>query len=183
MFKNTINKTTLTILAACLVTSTAFAATISKTEYRAEKNQISTDYKSSKAACDAFTDYAKDVCIERAKGKEKVARAELEYSYTGKAKDAKKIPVVKADTTYSLAKELCNDKADNTKDVCMAEAKASHVKAISAAKMNKEVKEASSERRDDVREANYKVAKEKCDAFSGDTQDKCVADAKSQYNQ
>jgi hypothetical protein len=32
-------------------------------------------------------------------------------------------------------------------------------------------------------EANYAVAKEKCDAMSGDAKSKCVADAKARYNQ
>lgn len=183
MFNNILLKTGAIIIASTFVSASALAAGMNKTQYSASKSSISAEYKVSKAACDPLSDFAKDVCIERAKGKEKVARAELEYRYSGKTKDAKKIPIVKADTTYSLAKELCNDKSDNTKDICIAEAKANHVKAISAAKMMKDVNEASVERSEELHAADYKLAKEKCDAFSGETQTKCVNDAKKQYDQ
>jgi hypothetical protein len=32
-------------------------------------------------------------------------------------------------------------------------------------------------------DANYKVAKEKCDAMSGDSKDACIRDAKMKYHQ
>ena len=35
----------------------------------------------------------------------------------------------------------------------------------------------------EMREANYKAAKERCDSLSGDAKDKCVADAKREYAQ
>lgn len=175
MLKSKSNKINLMILTACLATSTAFAAPIDKTEYLKTQNQISKDYSASKAACKPLTQYAKDVCIEQAKGKEKVARAEVTSRYTGASKDAKNIHIVKADTTFSLAKELCNDKAVNTKDLCIAQAKATHTEAIRAAEMTTEVMDSSHDR--------SKAAKEKCDAFFGETKDKCVANAKSQYGQ
>jgi hypothetical protein len=34
---------------------------------------------------------------------------------------------------------------------------------------------------EDKRDADYKVAKEKCDALSGGAKDKCMADAKARY--
>ena len=40
-----------------------------------------------KAAGDKLSGNEKDVCVERAKGKESVAKSELEYSYTGKESD------------------------------------------------------------------------------------------------
>ena len=93
------------IFAALLALPLAQAATMSKPDYKAAKTRISADYKADKAACASFNANAKDVCIEQAKAKEKVARAELEYGYTAKPADQTKILVAKAETTYAVAKE------------------------------------------------------------------------------
>ena len=73
------------IVAALLSFSVAQAATLTKAEYKAEKTRISAEYKLDEKACDAFNDNAEDICEEEAKAKEKVALAEREYRYTGKA--------------------------------------------------------------------------------------------------
>jgi len=45
------------------------------------------------------------------------------------------------------------------------------------------VGEARSETRADSRDAEYKAARERCDTYSGDTKDRCVADAKARHGQ
>src|SRR5664279_1041531 len=70
------------VAAAMLVLPVAQAATMAKAEYDAGKTRISADYKTDKAACAGQAGNAKDICVEEAKAKEKVARAELEYAYT-----------------------------------------------------------------------------------------------------
>jgi len=57
------------------------AQTMLKDEYKAAQNRIATEYNSSKAGCGALSANAKDVCIAEAKGKDKVAKAELEARY------------------------------------------------------------------------------------------------------
>ena len=106
-------------------------------EYAAKKDQISAEYKADKAACDKLEGNNKDVCVEKAKGKEKVAKAELEFNYTGKESDSAKIAVAKADADYDVAKEMCDDKKGNDKDVCVKDAKAAHAKALADAKTAK----------------------------------------------
>jgi hypothetical protein len=169
------------IVATLLALPVAQAATMAKADYTADKTRISAEYKTDKAACDALKDNAKDVCAEEAKGKEKVARAELESAYSGKAKDRTKALETKAKADYAVAKEKCDDQAGNAKDVCVKEAKAVETKALADAKMNKEIKEA---KKDDVvakSDADYKVAIEKCDALAGDPKASCVAAAKSKF--
>ena len=46
-------------------------------------------YKTDKAACDALNGNAKDICMEEAKGKEKVAKAEAEAAYEARRRRAK----------------------------------------------------------------------------------------------
>jgi len=133
----------LLVVAATSLGSMAYAAgSMSHAEYAAKKDQISAEYKADKAACDKLGGNEKDVCVEKASGKEKVAKAELEYSYTGKKSDADKIAVDRADADYAIAKEMCDDRKGRDKDVCVAEAKATHTKAIADAKMNKKVGDA-----------------------------------------
>ena len=169
------------VVAALLSFSVAQAATISKAEYKAHKTRISADYKADKAACAALAGNAKDICVEEAKAKEKVARAELKYSDSGKAGDQTKVLVAKAKSAYAVAKKKCDDQAGNAKDVCVKEAKAVEVKALADAKMGKKIGEAQKEASDDKMDANYKVAVEKCDAMAGDAKTSCVAAAKVKF--
>lgn len=169
------------IVAALLVLPVAQAATMSKAEYKADKTRISADYKAGKAACASLAGNTKDICIEEAKAKEKVARAELEYSYSGKPGDQTKVLEAKAKSAYAVAKEKCDDKAGNDKDVCVKEAKAVETRALADAKMGKQIGEAKKEARDDKRDADYKVALEKCDAMAGDAKDSCIAAAKVKF--
>ena len=150
-------------------------------DYQASKTRIGADYKADKAACASLAANAKDICVEEAKAKEKVARAELEYSFTGKPADRNKVLIAKAESTYAVAKEKCDDKAGNDKDVCVKEAKAVEVRALADAKLGKEIGEAKKVATDDKRDADYKVAIEKCDALAGDAKAACVTAAKARF--
>jgi len=169
------------VVAALLAWPLAHASTMAKPDYKAGKAQISADYKADKAACDTQSANAKDICIEQAKAKEKVARAELEYSYTGKAKDQNKVLVAKAESTYAVAKEKCDDKAGNDKDVCVKQAKAVEVKALSDARMGKQIRQAKTDAAQDKRDADFDVATQKCDALAADAKTACIASAKASF--
>ena len=169
------------LVAAMLSFSVAQAATLSKADYKADKTRISADYKVDKTACDAFKDNAKDVCVQEAKAKESVARAELEYSYTGKAADQTKVLQAKAKSVYAVAKEKCDDQEGNAKDVCVKEAKAVEVKALADAKLGKQIGEAKKEATEDKMDANYKLAIEKCDALKADAKSSCVTTADAKF--
>ena len=169
------------VVAALLSFSVAQAATISKAEYKADQTRISADYKADKAACAALVANAKDICVQEAKAKEKVARAELKYSYSGKAADQTKVLMAKAKSAYAVAREKCNGQAGNAKDVCIKEAKAVETTAVADAKMGKKIGAAKKEATDDKTDANYKVAVEKCDALAGDAKTSCVAAAKAKF--
>ena len=168
-------------IAALVTISGAFAGTMDRSNYSAEKDRISADYKAEKAACDKFSANEKDICLEQAKGKEKVARAELDYKDSGKPADENRIAVAKADASFAVAKEMCDDKNGNVKDVCRAEAKAAHTKSLVDAKLGKKVGEARMDATEDKREADYKVSAEKCDSLAGDAKSACISAAKARY--
>ncbi len=178
----TIQFKTLIASAAMLAAAGASAATMTRADYGAAKDRISAQYKADSSSCDGFSGNAKDVCVQQAKGKENVARAELEANYTGKPDDHAKVAVVKADSTYAIAKEMCDDKAGNAKDVCVAEAKATHTKQLADAKLEKKVGAARQDAVEDKREADYKVATEKCETLAGEAKAACVSEAKARFN-
>jgi hypothetical protein len=101
------------------------------------------------------------------------AQREAEYKAT----------VAHADADYKAAKDACKPRQGNDKDVCMKEAKAAYVKVTADAKAKRKGGAAVGEARDEKMDANYKVAKEKCDAMSGDAKDACIRDAKMKYHQ
>ena len=169
------------IVAAVLALPVAQAANMAKADYSSAKTRISAEYKADKAACAALAGNTKDVCVEQAKAKEKIARAELEYGYSGKPADQTKVMVAKAESTYAVAKEKCDDLAGNPKDVCVKEAKAVEVKALADAKLGKKVGEAKVEAVEDKKDANYKVEAEKCDALAGDAKASCMAAARMKF--
>lgn len=173
---------TTALFAAMFAASGASAATGNKTDYNAVKDRIAAEYKTDRATCDGYSDNKKDVCQEQAKGKEKVGKAEAEYNYTGKAADMDKIAVVKADSAYGVAKEMCDDKGGSEKSVCKTEAKATHTKALADAKLTRKVGEARKDATEDKRDADYKVASEKCDSLAGDAKAACVSAAKIKFN-
>ncbi len=120
----------------------ASAADMSKDQYKAAKTDISGKYKAERAACASMAANAKDVCVAEAKGHEKVARAELEAGYKPSVKATYKVGVATAEATYAVAREKCDDKAGNDKDVCVKQAKAAEVAAKDEAKAGRKTSDA-----------------------------------------
>ena len=54
-------------------------------------------------------------------------------------------------------------------------------KALADAKMGKQIGEAKKDASEDKRDADYKVAVEKCDAMAGDAKASCIAAAKAKF--
>lgn len=169
------------IVAAMLVLPIAQAATMSLADYKAGKTRISADYKTEKSACAALAGNTKDICVEEAKAKQKVAKAELEFGYTGKPSDQNKLLEARARSAYAVAKEKCDDQAGNAKAVCVKEARAIESKALVNARMGKEISQTRIEGAQDKLDADYKVAVQKCDVLSGDAKTNCLATAKAQF--
>ncbi len=89
--------------------------------------------------------------------------------------------MAKADGAFAIAKEKCDDQNGNAKDLCRQEAKATHTKALADAKLGRTVADARSDAVQTRRDADYKVAAEKCEAMAGDAKTQCMATAKSTF--
>jgi len=97
-------------------------------ELKAGRDKIAADYKADKAACDAMKDNAKDVCVEEAKGKEKIAKAELDQKVRPSDSNARKVAEAKVTVAYDIAKEKCDDQKGDAKSACVKQAKAEESK-------------------------------------------------------
>lgn len=190
-------RTLIAAVAAGLVATSAFAMT--PVEHKAAKDSIEATYKADKEKCDALTANAnanaKDICQKEAKGKEKVAQAELEAQYKPSPRNTQKVAEARADAAYEVAKEKCDDLKGNEKDVCEKDAKAARVKAKADAKViaaqakpagnpaekAADVAEARKDANAAKNDANYQAAKERCDALSGNAKSACVDDIKRMY--
>jgi hypothetical protein len=176
---------------------TTGAMSMTAAEHSAAKEQISADYKAAKEACKTLAGNAKDICEKQAKGKEKVATAELKARKEPSEKNRYNARVASVDAAYEVSKERCEDLSGNPKDVCLKDAKAAQVRGVQEAKVVKakeeparnaqakqaEVAKARANASSEMREADYKAAKERCEVLSGDRKEACEADAKRKYGQ
>lgn len=188
MFKNTLITTALT--AALMGVS---YAEMSRSEVKSEEERIAATFRSNKARCANLSGNTKDICMAEAKGAEKIAKAELDARRKNNTAQTRfDVRIVRAEAVYDIAKQKCEDRAGNDKDVCMRDAKAALTAAMSDARVELEVAKASSQANDRVsearidaaqakRKADYLAARERCDTYSGDAKQRCVADAKYQF--
>jgi biopolymer transport protein ExbD len=165
---------------------------MSKDSYTLAKTNADAQYKIDKDACSPLSGNAKDICVAEAKGKENVAKADAEAAYENTPKARETARVAHAQANYDVANQKCDDLAGNRKDVCVKEATAALVKGKADAKVDRvtadtrhdaAVKQADAKKdaNADKRDADYKVAIEKCDALAGTTKDACIGNAKAQY--
>lgn len=197
----------LSTAAICLAFATcASAATLmSKDDYKAAKKGISNEVTAAKASCKSLKANAKDICMAEAKGKETIALAQLEESYQPSDKTRYDVLVAHAKAIHAVSKEKCDDLAGNPKDVCVKEAAAVQTRSMADAKTKlktaqanktasektakasgdagKTITEARKDGAAEKRQADYAVAKEKCDALAGQPKEQCVKDAKAAYGQ
>ncbi|MGO4396345.1 hypothetical protein AB4Z46_33865 [Variovorax sp. M-6] len=121
------------VTALCLVSGPTSAQMTSPPKAAVEsadaaRDKIAADYKAARALCDAMRDNAKDVCVEEAKGKEKIAKAELEQQRHPSESNARKVAEAKVEVAYDVAKEKCDDLKGDAKDACVKQAKADEAK-------------------------------------------------------
>jgi hypothetical protein len=158
--------------------TTLASASLTKDGYAQAKKDADAQYKIDKERCSSLSGNAKDICMAEAKGKDDIARAEAAAAYENTPKTRENARVAHADAAYKVSIEKCDDLAGNPKDVCVKEAKAALVRAKADAKVDRvaldtrkdsatKQADASREANAEKRDADYKVAIEKCDALAG----------------
>lgn len=187
-------------LASC---AGAMAQGMSNDAYKAGRVEIAAAYRSAKAGCASYTGNAHDICVVDAKGREKVANAELDAGYKPSTKTRHLARVAKAEADYSAAKERCDDGAGYAKDVCVKQAKAARTAAKADAKAQLKTSDANAmadeksaesrreahrqaaaarkEAAQDKLDARYGVAQQQCDMYADGAKDHCLDQAKARF--
>lgn len=177
-------------LAVSMLFSTAiYARGMSKAEFTAGNAQIAGQYKAEKDGCKSLSGNAADICMLEAEGRSTIAQADLKAEYQPGVKNRYKASVIRAEADYAVAKEKCDDAAGNVKDVCVKEAKSIEIAAKADAKARMKIsdangvaiKETSDARKDAAavkRNAEFDVAKQKCDVYAGEAKVYCMDQAK-----
>lgn len=189
---NKLNINVIALAVSLAFSAGAMAQSMSKNDYKVGKDKIAAEYKSAKAGCASLSGNPKDICVTEAKGKEKIAKSELEASYKPTRKTHYQVRVAKAEADYAVAKERCNELTGNAKDVCVKEAKAAEIAAKADATVQMKTSDAratANEKSTDARkdaaaeklDAQYKVEKEKCDLYAGGAKDYCLAQVKARF--
>ncbi len=111
-----------------------------------------------------------------------LAFAPAAFSAERLSAEAYKAEKQKIDATYKADVERCDSQTGNAKDICKAQAKGKQ----KAAKADAEAQyrgtaKAQANARIAHADADYDVAKEKCDEFTGNKKDVCLKDAKAAH--
>src|SRR6476661_6482192 len=98
------------------------------------------------------------------------------------SRDAYKADKDKIEAQYKSDKGHCSSMSGNAKDICQAEAKGKEKVAKAELEANyKNTDKARNDARVAQADANYDVAKEKCDDLTGNQKDVCVKEAKAAH--
>jgi len=165
---------------------------MSKDAYKAEKDRIKAMHKADEDRCKSLSGNAKDICHAEASAREKVGLADLDARNQGTPKAQEELMIARADAAFAIEKEKCDDLAGQKKDLCLREAKSMLEKARADAKANRKsadaqmsanekIADARKEAGDAKRDADYRVAMERCDTFAGERKELCVRDAKARF--
>lgn len=165
---------------------------MSKDAYKAEKERIKALNKMDNERCKGLSGNARDICRAEASGREKIALADLDARNENTPKAREDAMIARADAIYSIDIQKCDDLAGQKKDLCRQEAKSMRDKVRADAKAgrqsesaqmtaNEKIADARKEADDTKREADYRVAMERCDTFAGERKDLCVKDAKARF--
>ena len=106
--------------------------------YKQMTAKAAADYKTAKAACDAQSGNAKDVCVKDAKATRARTESDAVAQYKSDKKSIKKARIEVAEADYDLAKAKCAPMGGAEKDSCLSTAKATETAAINDAKAEKQ---------------------------------------------
>jgi len=123
----------LTIVASALALAFAGAAQAAdKVDHKmkkADEDRVKADYKEAMAKCKPMSGNEKEVCEADAKGKEKIAKAEVEQKYDPSPRHERNVDEAKAEHEYKVAKEKCDASKGKEESACEKDAKAKYERA------------------------------------------------------
>jgi hypothetical protein len=153
-------------------------AQTSRADYDAAKTRAESDYKVARERCKPLRGNDQDVCEREAKAVRDKTIADANAAYKNTDRARANAAETKAEADYKVAREKCDALSGNQKDVCVEQARAAKTKAEAAANEQRRVSDARRDSAESKREADYRVARERCDSMSGAEKDRCLESAR-----
>lgn len=167
------------------------AESMSKDDYKAARDRIETTYRADKRRCDSMSGNAKDVCNAEAAGREKVAKAELEARHNPTQELQFEARMTRAEADYESARERCDDRTGNMKEICLKEAEAALTAAEEGARAEFRIPESANGGEDlagmsreayDGPAATGGEAEQRCMDLEGTARKRCLDNARTQHD-
>lgn len=159
---------------------------MSKEAYEAAKSRIEAAQDAELKACDGAKGNARDICRATAKGRGRVALAELKADYEPSPEADRAAMMAQAEADYDVAKQKCDDARGHAKDLCKG--RADHVREAAIRRAKIERVEATRRlqsrggqaRAQESPDARYAAEKARC-GMLGEERDSCLADARRRF--
>lgn len=112
------------IAAATLWLPGGASADMTQSEFEERKERLDATHDVARLKCATYSGNARDICVAEARGRDKVARMELEERYKDTPKARYNVRMARAEAEYDVAKTRCDERAGPQKKLCLEEAKA-----------------------------------------------------------
>ena len=178
---------------------------MSKPGSQSTQQDVSTTRTDDETGCDNLSGNAKDICVAESKGRVRIAEAEIAAREVPSDQHRYDLQLAKAEAAYAVAKERCDDLSGNANDVCRKEADGAYAAAKADATLAEKTADANAVEREAALQASatasettsvareeametkldaeYAIAREKCNVFAGDAKDACIQKAEVEFAQ
>jgi len=155
-------------------------------DYEAARKAIDTTLGTARAACKPLKGQRQEVCLLRAKGEARVARARLEAERDPTPDRVQEASEAQAEADYAVARAGCRQGSDKARKACIAQAKDRRDFAVRQAKVEKvqalraQQREGTAARPELTEKEKYAAAMARCN-LSGPEREGCLAEAKRRF--
>jgi hypothetical protein len=163
---------------------------LSKDAYKAMEARIEATRKSELQTCEGAKGNAKDICRTAAKGKAKVAEAELDAEREPSPAADRAVKIAAAEADFDVARQRCEDSRGPVREACQARAeherdaaeRRAKIERVEATRRLQQAKVASAKPAPAPasRDEKYAAEKARC-GMMGEDRDSCLADAKRRF--
>jgi len=105
------------------VAAAGSAAAMTKQEYREGNSRIEAAYQAERQKCGSRPGHPSALCVARARGERRVAKAELEAAYKPGPRAYYDAAMARAQATYAVAQLECDDRNGDARQACLGEAR------------------------------------------------------------
>lgn len=153
----------------------------SSPEYEANMRNAEKEYVTARELCDSLKENPQDICIAEAKAERQKQEADALAAEKNTPEAKTEALISYADAELAVAKAKCEARKGNEQDICLKRAQLEYQQSVSVAKANQKVREAHEQALEEISEADYELALEKCERLMGEDKKMCIDKVKAQF--